>query len=913
MNRNEWQKVKKIFDAALKLAPEKRGKFLDENCDEDKTLRREVENLLASFKDDSFMEQPAAAELASLIVKRNSKLTDGEQIAHYRILSQIGAGGMGEVYLAMDTRLHRKIALKILPAASINERDRVRRFEQEAFAASALNHPNILTIYEIGETADTRYIATEFIDGETLRDKLERDEMNLREILDVAGQTAFALSAAHAAGIVHRDIKPENIMLRADGIVKVLDFGLAKLSEPPAAASGLNYDNSEAETRAQVNTQAGMILGTVAYMSPEQARGKEIDARTDVWSLGVVLYEMLAGRVPFAGKTTSDTIAAILKSEPAPLQENAPAEFQRIIRKALQKNADERYQTVKDLLLDLKNLKRELEFSEELERSNIPSFAKTGNGDTARSNENATAIQPAAVSTQNNISSQTSSAEYVVGEVRKHKFVSLGVLTALIIALAVIGYFRFFAARPAVINSIAVLPFVNESGNADVEYLSDGMTETLISSLSQIPKLNVKARSSVFRYKGKDADAQTVGKELNVQAILNGTVVQRGQDLALHIELIDASTESVLWSEDYKQPLANLVSLQSEITRDVSSKLKIKLSGADERKLAKIYTENAEAYQLYLKGRYYWYKFPAKDFEKSRDYFQQAIDADPNFALAYVGLADYYGFSAALGILPPDENWLKNEAAAKKALELDKSLGETHNALAGLRLYYYRDWAAAEREFRRAIELSPNYAEAHNHYGQDLSFFGRSEEAVAEMKKAIELEPLSVRFNRNLARLFYWMRDDDRAVEQYRKTLELDPNDAYTRELLGYAYEQKGMQTEAVAEWSKALTLTGQNEAATILERAFAASGFSVAVRSLWQKKLEQLNERAKRGEYVPALNYALAHTRLADKEQAFVWLAKAERERNRLIFDVKLEPTYDSLRDDPRFQDLLRRVGLPQ
>ncbi|MDQ3749354.1 MAG: serine/threonine protein kinase, partial [Acidobacteriota bacterium] len=387
MNSEQWRKVKGLFDAALELAPAKRERFLDNACGTDDSLRREVEKLLASFKDDSFMEQPAATELASLIVERNSKLTDGEQIAHYRILSQIGAGGMGEVYLAKDTRLHRKIALKILPAALSGDQDRLRRFEQEACAASALNHPNILTIYEIGETAKTRYIATEFIDGETLRDKLERDEIRLKEILDVAEQTAFALSAAHAAGIVHRDIKPENIMLRADGIVKVLDFGLAKLTEKKEIDS-----DAEAETFAQVNTQAGMILGTVAYMSPEQARGKETNARTDIWSLGVVLYEMLAGKVPFAGETTSDTIAAILKSEPAPTGENTPPELNRIVRKTLQKNADERYQTVKDLLLDLKNLKRELEFSEELERSNIPSFAKSANIGTNQSSENATAI-----------------------------------------------------------------------------------------------------------------------------------------------------------------------------------------------------------------------------------------------------------------------------------------------------------------------------------------------------------------------------------------------------------------------------------------------------------------------------------------------------------------------------------------
>ncbi len=345
----------------------------------------------------------------------------------------------------------------------------------------------------------------------------------------------------------------------------------------------------------------------------------------------------------------------------------------------------------------------------------------------------------------------------------------------------------------------------------------------------------------------------------------------------------------------------------------MTNKLQVKLSGADEQKLTKNYTENSEAYQLYLKGRYYWFRFPAKGFEKSRDYFQQAIEVDPNYALAYSGLADYYGFGSANGILPPDENWLKAEAAAKKALELDESLGEAHNSLAGVRLYYYRDWAGIEKEFKRGIELSPNYAEIPNLYGSTLIFFGWSEEALAQMKKAVELEPLSLRFNRNLARIFYWMHDYDRAVEQYRRTLELDPNDFYTHELLGYAYEQKGMQKEAIAEWSRELTLTEDNESAMTLERTFAASGFNAAVRALWQKKLERFNEKTRRGEYVPAMNYVLAYTRLADTEQTFIWLAKAEQERNRLIFDIKLEPIYDSLRSDPRFQYLLKKVGFPQ
>ncbi len=398
-----------------------------------------------------------------------------------------------------------------------------------------------------------------------------------------------------------------------------------------------------------------------------------------------------------------------------------------------------------------------------------------------------------------------------------------------------------------------------------------------------------------------------------MQAILLGRVIQRNDLLTLRLELVDARTENVIWTEQYNRKQADLVSLQNEIARDVSNKLRVKLSGAEQQKLTKSYTENVEAYQLYLKGRYYWYKFPAKEYEKSRDYYQQAIDVDPNYALAYAGLAEYYGFAAANGVLPPDENWLKSEAAVNKALALDDTLPDAYNALAGVTLYYHDDWAKAERELKRAIELNANYPEAHSHYATNLLDFGRSEEALAQMKKALELDPLSLRFNRNLAMGFYYLRQYDHAVEQYQKTLELDPNDVYTHELLGNTYEQKGMQKEAISEWSKALRLTEANEAATMLERNFAASGFNAAFRVLWQKKLEQLNEKARSGKYVPAMNFTLAYARLADKEQAFAWLAKAEKERNRLIFDVKLDPIYNSLRDDPRFQNLLRRVGLPQ
>ena len=835
--------------------------------------------------------------------EKTNELADDFKIGHYRIISKIGKGGMGEVFLAQDTKLDRKVALKILPSEFAQDKDRMSRFVREAKSASALNHPNILTIYEINEFENTHFIATEFIDGNTLNQYAKDNRLNYKSALEIAVQVASALDEAHTAGIVHRDIKPDNIMVRSNGLVKILDFGIAKLTEKRT----LEIESEDA-TAIQVGTTPGMIIGTANYMSPEQAKGKEVDARTDIFSFGVVLYEMMAGQNPFEGETALEMIGAILHKEPKPLNKTeVPPEIKKIIGKCLRKDRDERYQTIKDVFNDLKDVKQELEFQNKLERTVSPEKEKP----------KTQLLQAATIDEIH----QTTTNETIIGKAKSNKLLVVGLA---ILLLSAIGFaYWFFNRSSKQIESIAVMPFVNESGSTDVEYLSDGMTETLISSLSQIPKLSVKARSSVFRYKGKETDAQTVGKELNVQAILNGRIVQRGDNLTLYLSLVDAQTGNQIWGEPYNRKMIDLVSLQSEIALDVSQKLKIKLSGVEQQKLTKNYTANTEAYQLYLKGLYYWNKFPSKEYEKSRDYFEQAIDVDPTYALAFSGLADYYAFRANSGLVVPDEYWLKAEAAANKALDLDASLGEAHSSLATVKMYYYRDWAGAERELKQAIELSPNNSETHQLYSIYLIAHGRFDEGLAEQKKALELEPLSLRLNRNLARAFYRMRDYDRAIEQYQKTLELVPNNAFTHRLLGDAYQEKGMQKEAVAEWSKALRLTGDTgavttltddkESAMLLERTFAASGFNAAVRAIWQRELEKLNEKTRRGEYFSAMEYVIAYTRLADKEQAFAWLAKAEQERNWLIFQAIRDPRYDSLRSDSRFQDLLRRVRLPQ
>ena len=823
-------------------------------------------------------------------------------LSHYRIVSKIGAGGMGEVYLAEDTRLERQVALKVLRSEIADDEERVRRFVQEAKAASALNHPNILTVYEIGHFENSRYIATELIKGETLRDRLQSGPLSMRETLDVALQVAAALNAAHEAGIVHRDIKPENIMLRDDGLAKVLDFGLAKLTEKKS-----EIISEEDVTRVHVKTFPGLVMGTVGYMSPEQARGKEIDSRSDIWSLGVVLYEMLTMRTPFAAETTSDAIAAILTREPVPLEAETPSELQRIIRKALQKNAGERYQTVKDFLLDVKNLKRELEFSEELERSQISSSTRSSNISTTQTAADATARPRAAITAQNNSPQQTSSAEYLVSQIHGHKR-NVAVALIILAAMIALGYRLVSNREPRAeqIESIAVMPFVNESANADVDYLSDGMTETLIASLSQLPNLNVKPRSSVFRYKGKETNPQTIGKELNVQAILNGRVVQRGQELSLFVELIDVALDKVVWSQQYNRKQTDLVTLQSEIARDVLSKLKTKLSRAEVAKVEKTYTANPEAYQLYLKGRFYWNKRTGESLKQSIEYYDQAIAKDPNYALAYSGLAESYGLFPSYSVALPRESLPKARAAAARAIEIDDTLAEAHSALGVYFSLYSWNQPAAEREFRRAIELNPNYATAHQQLGNlCLMAMERFDESIAEGRRAEELDPLSPVISMDVGANLTRARRFDEAIEQLNRTLTVDPNFFAARYALGTAYHAKGNYAEAIAEFRKALALNEDPWAKALLARSLAKSG----QRSEASKMLDELQSEAGH-RYVPSAGLAIVFGALGEKDKAFVWLEKDVTERTPRPPLFSVNPVFDDLRDDPRFQDLLRRIA---
>jgi serine/threonine-protein kinase len=802
-------------------------------------------------------------------------------LGHYRIVSKIGAGGMGEVYLAEDTKLDRKVALKILPSEFAEDKDRMSRFVREARSASALNHPNIITIHEIGESEGTHYIATEFIDGKTLNEYAKSNHLNFKSALEIAIQIASALDEAHSAGIVHRDIKPDNVMIRENGLAKILDFGIAKLSAP------LESD-AEAATAIKSGTSPGMIIGTANYMSPEQAKGQTVDARTDIFSFGVVLYEMLAGHLPFEGESAMEMIGAILKDEPKLLPSDVPSEITKIINQCLRKDRTERYQTTKDLLIDLKDVKQDLEFQDKLERTISPERV-----------EPKTQILQATTLDETN---QTTTNQTRQSNPTK-KYLAIALAILLISAIGFFAYRTFTATNQ--IESIAVMPFVNESGNADVEYLSDGMTETLISSLSNLPNLNVKPRSSVFRYKGKDTDLQTIAKELNVQAILNGRVVQRDDGLTLSLELVDVSQDKVIWAEQYERKISDLVSLQSEVARDVLSKLKIRLTGADEQKLAKKSTENAEAYQLYIQGRYEWNKFSFDSLKKSIPLFERAIQKDPTYALAYSGLADSY-VNLGVDYISAQDAMPQARVAALQAIALDDSLAEAYTSLGSYKLFYEWDIKGAEEEYRKAISLDAKYGNARHFYSHCLQFSGREAEAIREMKTAVELEPLSLVNNSELGWAYYLANQHDAAIEQLHKTIKLDPSYSYSYFILGLVYADKGNYAEAVAALREGQKLSPDwLELQAVLAYTYASAGERGEAEALLTKLLKSAADT-----YVNPVLIASVYVALADNDRAIAWLERGYREKCSWMSWIAIEPQLERLRPDPRFQDLVSRVN---
>jgi serine/threonine protein kinase/Tfp pilus assembly protein PilF len=771
---------------------------------------------------------------------------------------------MGEIYRARDTRLNRDVAVKILPESLTNDQSAIERFTREARAVSALNHPNILTIFDIGEQDDIRFIATEFVEGETLRQKMQSSPLTVAEVLDIAIQVADALNAAHEAGIIHRDIKPENIMLRADGYVKVLDFGIAKLTEPHITEAGGDT------TLVQTATTPGMIIGTISYMSPEQARGELVDHRSDIFSLGVVIYEMISRHLPFGGETASDMLASILLREPTPLSEyvkNVPQELEFSITRSLAKNREERYQKADDLLADLKRLRRHLEFITETRRANGSSGANKQS-----ISESTTMILPGA------------------GQA---------------IALAPVRKTR------KAIDSLAVLPLLNNSQDEETEYLSDGITESIINSLSKLPKLRVVPRSTVFRYKGNTADPQQIGRELGVRAVFTGRIVYVGDSLIVNAELIDVENEAQLWGDRYRRKTTNILNLLDDLSEDISEKLRLRLSGNQKKKLAKRYTRNAEAYQFYLKGRYFVTAKRTEEWiKKGIEYFQKAVDLDPSYALAYSGIAEAYGFLASsTGGWPPHEAYPKAKAAALKALEIDDTLGEAHCSLGFFRLLYDWNWTQAEREFKKAIRITPNFPNAYDGLGFYLKAMGRHDEAIEECKKAQKLDPLSPFAHISLGYGYYFARDYASVIDECNKALEMDRYSPFAYRTLGLAKLQQGELGSAINALSKAVTFSNNNPAfESYLGFAYAVTG----KRTEAEEVLANLHRAAER-HYIPAFTFALVHLGLNEHDKAFEWLNKGLEERSGFLPFLKVEPLLDSIRHDQRFSDLLLRVGLPE
>jgi eukaryotic-like serine/threonine-protein kinase len=849
MTPERWHQVKCVLQEALEIAPEQRQTFLDRACSTDHSLRREVESLLSSNDEvrSSFMKSSPNAGL---------RLSKGTMLGDFEILSLLGVGGMGEVYRARDRRLDRDVAIKVLPQYVSFDHDRLHRFEQEAKAAAALNHPNILAVFQMGTYEGAPYLVSELLEGQTLKHRIASGRLEISEITKLGLQIAEALYAAHAKGIVHRDIKPANIFIIESGQAKVLDFGLAKLLLPAKAETTL--DEERIQTRGPV--------GTLPYMAPEQALGRDVDARTDIYALGMVLYEMAASKRPFREDMDTHLIDDILHKVPPP---PGLTGLDQITLKCLEKDPANRYQSASELMSSLEEC--------------VAGSMRQGLARVSRR--------------------------------WKYGLAAVG-FAALLLSGVVFGFNigglrdrLVHGVSSSTIRSLAVLPLTNLTGDPGQEYFVDGMTDELTTNLAQISALRVPSRTSAMHFKDTKKALPQIAKELDVDVIVEGSVVRSGDRVRITAQLIEARTDRHLWARSYERELKDVFGLQDELARDIAEEIRIKLTAVERTRLAVARPVDPKAHEAYLKGRYFYEKMTTPGFKQGLEYYEQAVKGDPTYAPAYVGLAASYKELGVWGTLPPREASSQAKAAVEKALALDDSLGEAHATLGQIHFLWDWDWTGAEREYKRALELTPSSSISRVQYSTYLSAMGRHAEALAQIKEAHALDPVSLITNGLLGGVYFWAHRFDEAIDQFQKTLLLYPDSAVNHSYLGQCYERKGMYGEAVEEYVKAKELSGvSKEELSVFREAFASSG----IKGFLRAELKSAIARSKR-QYVPPGVFARLYARLDENDQAFEWLEKAYQERHHSMAFMRVEPGLDSLHADPRFHELLRRLGLPK